>query len=210
MINKQTFLMIFISATLLGCSDQRKEDAKVKSEAQPVEVPYITDDNGIKYPYFPYDTYNHPSETKNEKGLAVFIYPIFKIKNKGLALDYMPTDNIKDLFGEELFGKNFSVSQKNDTLVIDSLPISRPLDMKPNSKWKMNYVKEVFECGVVQEFGNEFIVRCISAETSLSLRFNNDRGFTSFQDLCSRGVCTYNLKSSVGLLSPYHLRVISQ
>lgn len=200
------FLMAWLLAAVSGCHDQRKGDAQTASGARDVEVPYLVGEKGIKYPYFQYEAADSPLLGDGEFGLAFFIHPMFETRRKGLALSYMPSDDMQDLFGEELFGRDFSAVNKDGILTIDGLPISRPLDMKPGVKWKMAYVDEVFECGVGPVLGDETSVRCVSSGSRPSLRFSKDRGLTSFQDPCGKGVCTYRLKTSVGLLSPFHLR----
>lgn len=209
MTSRHAVIIVIAVALLCGCGDQGKHGTQIEREIHDADVPYLTDEQGVKYPYFKYENYLFFSyDSEHQDGLAMFVHPIFEDRVKGLTLKYLPTQSIRSLFGEELFGGEFFVGSKNGILAIEGLPISLPADMKPGSNWKMNYAEQVFDCLFEPGHGNELMVDCVSSEGSLEFSFNKTRGVTKFQDFCDGRVCTFFLKTDVGLLSPYHRGVI--
>lgn len=208
MINNLKFSPLLLVAALLGCQDGLSSDGGMKAESRPVESPYILGHNGAKLHYFEYMRDDYSLWGDGETELAVFVYPILDSRNRGVALPHMPSQSVESLFGEELFGRQFSVVVKDGMLLVDNFPISRPVDLKAGSRWKMTYAKTSFSCKVKQQIGADFMIECASNGVELNHLFNNARGFVSYQDLCDKRVCTYNLGSSVGLLSPYHLNLL--
>ena len=201
---------ILAAASLLGCDEKPSNDGHTEPELRSVELPYVTGSDGTRFPYFEYTNNAFSVWGDSESELAVFVYPIFKVRSKGLALPHMPTQKAEELFGEELFGREFSIAVNGGVLLIDEIPISRPIDLNAGSKWKMTYNKAAFDCRVTRRIGPDFTIRCDSSKIGLNLRFNVNRGFTSYQDYCRKNLCTYSLKSSVGILSPYHLRLLAE
>jgi hypothetical protein len=205
MMNDLLCLAALTVTSLLGCSNEPQQSSQTKAEAisaQPenIQQPQYLIDKGIKYPYFSY-------ETNEGKGLAMFIHPMFDAKSRVLALEYRLGDNIRELFGEELFGESFTITQKNGILESEAFLIYRPLDIKANWKWSTTYANEVFECKLVFQYVNDYKVQCISPSYTLAFIFNSEHGVTSFQDFCYKNnICTYYLKSGAGIFSPYHLQ----
>lgn len=115
---------------------------------------------------------------------------------------------VEELFGEEILGGHFSVVDKSGLLLVDGLPLSRPIDMNAGSDWRMTYDRAVFDCKVTLRIGADFRIRCDSNKVALYQQFNAHRGFTSYQDFCGAELCAYHFESSVGLLSPYHVRLL--
>lgn len=214
MRDRRIFLILLMLAAAFGCGDQRKGDdfkgdERSKSEAPSAEVPHLVDENGERYPYFTYERGPDPFDLHDRRGFAIFIHPIFDNRNKGLALRHLPGQDVKELFGEELFGGEFMVVGKAGILTVEGLPISRPTRMRSGATWKMLYSEKEFECVAMPKRDDRFAVGCVAPDLRLNLVFHDERGLASFQDVCGRSVCTYNLASSVGLLSPYHLRAIA-
>lgn len=208
---RSKFLTLLTVAAVSGCHDKASDDRQAKPAAQVVELPYLTGRDGARFPYFEYKSDQFSWWDAGENELAVFVYPIFESRAKGLALPHTPTQDLEGLFCcGELLGRDFSVAVERGVLLVDEIPVSRPIDLNAGSKWKMTYAGAAFDCRVARQIGGDFIIECASNKVVLNLRFNNDRGFTSYQDLCGKEVCTYNLESSVGLLSPYHLRLLTE
>lgn len=219
MRDRRIFPILLMLAAVFGCGDQRKGDDfkgddlksedRSKSRASSAEVPHLVDEKGKRFPYFAYERGSDPFDLDDRQGFAMFIHPIFDIRNKGLALHHLPGQDVKELFGEELFGGEFMVVDKAGILTVEGLPISRPSQSRPGATWKMVYGEKEFECVALPKQGDRFAVGCVASDLRLNAVFDDARGVASFQNFCAKGVCTYHLKSSVGLLSPYHLRAIA-
>lgn len=206
MVSNLLRLMLLTVPTLLGCSDDSQRSLQIKTEAtnsqstQIQQPNYYIDGNNIKYPYFSY-------ETKDGESWAMFIHPMFEAKNRVLALSYKRGANLRELFGKEILGDNFLITKKNGFLENEIFLFFRPLDIKADWKWNTTYVKEDFKCKLVFQYLKDYKVQCISPSYTLNFIFNYERGVTSFQDFCyQNNICTYELKSGAGILSPYHLR----
>lgn len=74
----------------------------------------------------------------------------------------------------------------------------------------MAYAGKTFDCRIASRTDVEYLIKCTSRAAELNLRFDDLRGFTSYQDFCGKKICTYTLESVVGLLSPYHLESLRQ
>lgn len=208
MMGRSAILIALALAGVCGCGDRRRKGAQAGPE-ETAYVPYLVDDKGVEFPYFRYENYIFfPYDSGHQDGLAMFLHPIFEDRVKGLVLNYLPTQDIKSLFGEELFGGEFFVGSKGGVLAIEGLPISLPSDMKPCANWAMNHAEQIFDCRFEAMRGEELLVDCVSSKGSLEFGFDRERGVTKFQDYCDGRVCTYYLKTDVGLLSPYHRSVI--
>ena len=201
----RVFSAAAILALMLGCHDSLPPENGAGSGNGDADIPYLTDKNGVEYPYFKYEASGPFFATH---GWAMFVHPMFDERIKGLALTYTESDDdLRSLFGEELFGRDFSVTSTDGILAIDGFPISRPLKMTPNSAWKMRFDGRILECGVTARRDDGFDVTCASPTVSVALVFGKDGELTSFQGACDTGMCTYKLASGGGLLSPYHLRI---
>lgn len=187
-----------------GCHDSRQGSVASGPEREAAGVLRLTDRKGDEYPYFKYEA---AGSFFARYGWAMFVHPIYSTRNRGLALTYREADDIGSLFGEELFGQDFRVTSKAGVLSVDGFPISRPVEMRPDSKWKMDHEKKIFDCRVAGTRSDGFDVACFAPMTRVALAFGKDGSVTSFQDACEIGTCTYKLVSGGGLLSPYHLRV---
>lgn len=198
------FSAVAILALMLGCHDSLPRQDSTGSGQEEANIPSLTDKDGVEYPYFRYEASGPFLATY---GWAMFVHPMFDARNKGLALTYRESDYIRSLFGEELFGRDFSVISTGGILVVDGFPISRPLKLASNSTWKMRFDGKMLECGVTAERDDGFDVACASSTVSVALVFAKDGALTSFQGACDMGMCTYTLASGGGLLSPYHLRI---
>ena len=207
---RSLFVAILAAGSLLGCHDKPSHDGTTTRKKRSTDLPFVTASDGTRLSYFKYTNDALQLWGDSESELAVFVYPVFKVRSKGLVLPHMSAQEVEDLFGEELFGRQFSVAVNADVAIIDDIPVSRPLDLNPSSKWRMTYGKAAFDCRVTHKIGRDFTIRCDSNEIGLNLLFNMDRGFTSYQDYCGKTLCTYRLKSSVGILSPYHLRLLTE
>lgn len=200
---------VFAVAVMLmgmsGCHDSRQGSVAPGPKDEAASVLSLTDKNGDEYPYFKYEG---SGSFFAKYGWAMFVYPIYGTRNRGLALTYREGDDIRSLFGEELFGKDFSVTSRDGILVVEGFPISRPFEIDSKSKWKMRHEKKIFDCGVTRMDRDGFDVACFAPMTRIALAFGNDGAVTSFQDACETGMCTYKLVSGGGLLSPYHLRIV--
>ncbi len=222
MTNSSAFLGLVTAAVLAACDVNPNAGRQVSAEAitnpnansqasanakpNTAALPYVVGPDGTRYPYFEYKKGDSSSLMGDEDRLAVFVYPIFSSRDKGLALPYMRDQNVKELFAsDELLGRQFSVVAKARTLLIDEIPVSRPIDLNADSNWVITYAGAAFDCRVASRAGVDFLIKCVSKGAQLNLRFNDLRGFTSYQDFCGKQVCTYALESVVGLLSPYHL-----
>lgn len=220
MTNSSAFLALATAAVLAACGANPNASRQVvaeaitnpnaNSEANPIpntsSLPYVAGPDGTRYPYFEYKKDDSSLLVGGEDRLAVFVYPIFSRRDKGLALPHMRDQNVKELFGsDELLGRQFLVVAKAQTLLVDEIPVSRPIDLNAESKWAMTYAGAEFDCRVTSRTNVDFLIRCASKGAELNLRFNELRGFTGYQDFCGTQVCTYTLESVVGLLSPYHL-----
>ena len=209
-IRKSVALALLESAAISGCRENSDQRMQSPPQPQSTLLPYLLD-NGTRYPYFTYSIGESSLGDNPDTELAVFVYPILSARNQGLALPYMPTQNVRELFGEELFGRQFSVITNNGVLSIDGIPLSRPIELQPNSKWKMTYEGSSFACKVTRQVGADFSIKCDSGKFfALNHQFNIGRGFTSYQDFCGKGWCTYKLTSSVGILSPYHVGLFAE
>jgi hypothetical protein len=163
---------------------------------------YFIDSKGIEYPYFSY-------ETEDGEGLAMFIHPMFEVKNRVLSLLYKEGANIRGLFGKELLGSDFLITNKSGILELEdnAFLVYRPLNANGSWKRKTTHAKENFECKLILQNSKDYKVQCISSSYTLFFTFNSERGVTSFQDFClNNDICTYELKSNAGILSPYHLQ----
>ena len=186
-------------------------EANANARPDPAALPNVAGPDGTLYPYFEYKKESSSSFVGGEDRLAVFVYPIFSKRDRGLALPHMRDQNISELFAsDELLGRQFSVVAKGQTLLVDEIPVSRPIDLNARSNWGMAYAGATFDCRVASRAGVEYLIKCASEAAELNLRFNGLRGFTSYQDFCDKQVCTYTLESVVGLLSPYHLESLKQ
>ncbi len=227
MTSSSAFFGMAIAAVLAACdltpNSERQVPAEVitnpnvHSEANanarpdPAKLPNAAGPDGTRYPYFEYKKEDSSSFAGGEDRLAVFIYPIFDQRNKGLALPHMRDQNVKDLFAsDEFLGRQFSVFAKSQTILVDEIPVSRPIDLNAQSNWRMAYAGATFECRIASRTGVNYLMKCASKAAELNLRFNDLRGFTSYQDFCGKQVCTYTLESVIGLLSPYHLESLRQ
>ena len=180
MMNNLSRLIVLTLPILTGCKENSQQSSQTTAEASPKQNIYIQQpqylvDKGIKYPYFSY-------ETNEGKGFAMFINPIFDDKKRVLALQYRHGDNIRELFGDEIFGESFKITQKNSLLLNEAFLIYRPLNIKSDWKWRTKYANEDFDCRLAQHKINEFKIHCASLKYSLNFTVSNERGVTIFQD----------------------------
>ena len=218
MPGRSGLLTLLVAAALSGCQDEPSEGRQAKPAAKAVDLPYLTGTDGTRIPYFEYEADDLSVLDDSDAELAVFVYPILEDRSRGLALPHPPGQDVKELFCcGELSGRDFEVVVERGVLLVDDIPVSRPIDLNAGSKWKMTYAEATYDCGVAQPVGDDFIIGCASDKFVLNHRFDKVRGFTSFQELCGQApqqpatqVCTYSLESSVGLLSPYHVRLLTE